>query len=114
MKMRFVVTMALEKKVRSSGLSTPEAVEQQQDDRLSGWAPFLCGFPELRASSGHIVLLGDSIFDNAAYVGRGPDVVTQPEQPSPQVGKRHSKQSTVLRQRMFSISCPACPPTQVM
>ena len=25
----------------------------------------------------HIVLLGDSIFDNAAYVGRGPDVVAQ-------------------------------------
>jgi hypothetical protein len=26
---------------------------------------------------GHVVLLGDSIFDNAAYVGGGPDVVTQ-------------------------------------
>ena len=26
---------------------------------------------------GHVALLGDSIFDNAAYVGRGPDVVTQ-------------------------------------
>lgn len=26
---------------------------------------------------GHVVLLGDSIFDNAAYVGRGPDVVAQ-------------------------------------
>lgn len=25
----------------------------------------------------HIVLLGDSIFDNAAYVGRGPDVIAQ-------------------------------------
>jgi hypothetical protein len=25
----------------------------------------------------HLVLLGDSIFDNQAYVGRGPDVVTQ-------------------------------------
>jgi hypothetical protein len=25
----------------------------------------------------HVVLLGDSIFDNAAYVGSGPDVVTQ-------------------------------------
>ncbi len=25
----------------------------------------------------HVVLLGDSIFDNAAYVGRGPDVITQ-------------------------------------
>ena len=26
---------------------------------------------------GHVVLLGDSIFDNAAYVGGGPDVITQ-------------------------------------
>ena len=25
----------------------------------------------------HIVLLGDSIFDNAAYVNRGPDVIKQ-------------------------------------
>jgi hypothetical protein len=25
----------------------------------------------------HVVLLGDSIFDNAAYVGRGPDVIQQ-------------------------------------
>lgn len=25
----------------------------------------------------HVVLLGDSIFDNGAYVGRGPDVITQ-------------------------------------
>ncbi len=28
-------------------------------------------------SSGHVVLLGDSIFDNAAYVGGAPDVVRQ-------------------------------------
>ncbi len=28
-------------------------------------------------SSGHVVLLGDSIFDNKSYVGRGPDVVAQ-------------------------------------
>jgi hypothetical protein len=26
---------------------------------------------------GHVVLLGDSIFDNAAYVRGGPDVVKQ-------------------------------------
>jgi hypothetical protein len=25
----------------------------------------------------HVVLLGDSVFDNGAYVGGGPDVVTQ-------------------------------------
>jgi hypothetical protein len=29
------------------------------------------------ATTAHIVLLGDSIFDNAAYVGGGPDVVAQ-------------------------------------
>jgi hypothetical protein len=29
------------------------------------------------ADAGHVVLLGDSIFDNAAYVGGGPDVVRQ-------------------------------------
>jgi hypothetical protein len=29
------------------------------------------------SGGGHIVLLGDSIFDNAAYVNGGPDVVTQ-------------------------------------
>ncbi|NMR28168.1 hypothetical protein [Crystallibacter degradans] len=28
-------------------------------------------------STGHVVLLGESIFDNKAYVGRGPDVVNQ-------------------------------------
>lgn len=27
--------------------------------------------------AGHVVLLGDSVFDNRAYVGRGPDVVAQ-------------------------------------
>ncbi len=30
-----------------------------------------------RASMAHVVLLGDSVFDNAAYVGRGPEVVQQ-------------------------------------
>ena len=29
------------------------------------------------SASGHVVLLGDSIFDNAAYTEGGPDVVTQ-------------------------------------
>jgi lysophospholipase L1-like esterase len=29
------------------------------------------------ASMGHVVLLGDSVFDNAAYVGGGPDVIAQ-------------------------------------
>jgi hypothetical protein len=31
----------------------------------------------------HVVLLGDSVFDNAAYVGSGPDVVTQLRQRLP-------------------------------
>ncbi len=29
------------------------------------------------AAMKHVVLLGDSIFDNKAYVGDGPDVITQ-------------------------------------
>jgi hypothetical protein len=33
--------------------------------------------------SGHVVLLGDSIFDNAAYVGSGPDVIAQLRQELP-------------------------------
>lgn len=32
---------------------------------------------------GHVVLLGDSVFDNAAYVAAGPDVVTQLRQRLP-------------------------------
>ena len=35
------------------------------------------------AIPGHVVLLGDSIFDNAAYVAGGPDVVTQVGQELP-------------------------------
>lgn len=35
-----------------------------------------CGFA-LMTNTQHIVLLGDSIFDNAAYVGGGPDVIAQ-------------------------------------
>ena len=35
------------------------------------------------ASLGHVVLLGDSIFDNAAYVDGGPDVISQLRQELP-------------------------------
>jgi hypothetical protein len=35
------------------------------------------------AAMKHVVLLGDSVFDNAAYVGGGPDVVTQLRQRLP-------------------------------
>jgi lysophospholipase L1-like esterase len=50
-------------------VSAPQAVAQPAGarERASG----------LAASAGHVVLLGDSIFDNRAYVGGGPDVVTQ-------------------------------------
>jgi hypothetical protein len=33
--------------------------------------------PGRQATMSHIVLLGDSVFDNEAYVGKGPDVVRQ-------------------------------------
>jgi hypothetical protein len=33
--------------------------------------------PPRDAAAGHVVLLGDSIFDNAAYVSGGPDVIAQ-------------------------------------
>jgi hypothetical protein len=50
---------------------------------LTGLAAFLALAPgtyaqaENTAGMGHVVLLGDSVFDNAAYVGGGPDVVAQ-------------------------------------
>ena len=34
-------------------------------------------FPTAEAGTGHIVLLGDSIFDNGAYVNGGPAVISQ-------------------------------------
>src|SRR5690349_5483722 len=50
--------------------------------QLADWSPAaegthlapVRGMPRLDR---HVVLLGDSIFDNAAYVGGGPDVITQ-------------------------------------
>jgi hypothetical protein len=33
--------------------------------------------PANRAHMGHVILLGDSVFDNAAYIGSGPDVIAQ-------------------------------------
>ena len=35
----------------------------------------------------HIVLLGDLVFDNGAYIGKGPDVVTQLKAVLPTGGK---------------------------
>lgn len=37
----------------------------------------MTGSPPPGSKSGHVVLLGDSIFDNKAYVSGGPDVLTQ-------------------------------------
>src|SRR3954469_14402874 len=49
-----------------AGLTTARQVEAQT------------GVPNPRiVTSGQVVLLGDSIFDNKAYVGSGPDVVAQ-------------------------------------
>jgi hypothetical protein len=42
----------------------------------AGW-PATAADPAIEAPMKHIVLLGDSIFDNAAYVAGGPDVVQQ-------------------------------------
>jgi hypothetical protein len=39
--------------------------------------------PGATKEHGHVVLLGDSVFDNAAYVAGGPDVVAQLRQSLP-------------------------------
>ena len=49
-----------------------------------GWIAALMGND---AAVGHVVLLGDSIFDNAAYVAGAPDVVRQVRQRLPQGSK---------------------------
>jgi GDSL-like Lipase/Acylhydrolase family len=49
-----------------------------------GWIAALTGND---AAMGHVVLLGDSIFDNAAYVTGAPDVVRQVRQELPQGSK---------------------------
>ena len=41
------------------------------------------GLREEGERAGHVALLGDSVFDNAAYVGRGPDVISQVRQALP-------------------------------
>ncbi len=43
---------------------------------------------------GHVVLLGDSIFDNGVYVPGGPDVVTQLRAELPPGGPRPCSRST--------------------
>ena len=49
-----------------------------------GWTAAL---PGNDAAEGHVVLLGDSIFDNAAYVAGAPDVVRQVRQRLPRGSK---------------------------
>jgi hypothetical protein len=55
----------------------------------------------------HVVLLGDSVFDNAAYVGDGPDVVTQLRGRLP-AGWRASllaKDGSVMRGILDQLAC---------
>ena len=49
-----------------------------------GW---IAALPGNDVDVGHVVLLGDSIFDNAAYVAEAPDVVRQVRQRLPQGSK---------------------------
>jgi hypothetical protein len=51
----------------------------RRDFLAAGTAALGCSaaFAQGQAPMTHIILLGDSIFDNAAYVAGGPDVVRQ-------------------------------------
>jgi hypothetical protein len=72
--------------------STPrKAAGIARRDLLSAVAGGLAALPffhsatvATRAAMGHVVLLGDSIFDNAAYVAGGPDVIRQLRERLPQ------------------------------
>jgi hypothetical protein len=50
----------------------------------------------------HIVLLGDSVFDNAPYVARGEEVVEHLRRRLPRAGRPRSSPATAR-------SCPASP-----
>jgi GDSL-like Lipase/Acylhydrolase family len=58
---------------------TPSRMIHRRSFLVAGTAALGCcaGFAQGQAPMTHIVLLGDSIFDNAAYVAGGPDVVRQ-------------------------------------
>lgn len=54
--------------VSLAALAAPRAAAQTDASGVSGSSA---------AATGHAILLGDSVFDNKAYVGGGPDVLTQ-------------------------------------
>jgi hypothetical protein len=66
---------------RAPPAAVPEAevppVRQAGGRRFKGKSPAMTAKAHTGSLSGHVVLLGDSIFDNKAYVSGGPDVVSQ-------------------------------------
>jgi hypothetical protein len=71
--------------MKSPCFFTPQELTARMIDRralfIAGTAALGCvpaaAFAQGQLPMTHIVLLGDSIFDNAAYVASGPDVVRQ-------------------------------------
>jgi hypothetical protein len=67
-----------------AGCGGEESTAAARHGPTEGWIAALMGSD---VHVGHAVLLGDSIFDNAAYVGGAPDVVQQVRQRLPQGSK---------------------------
>ena len=67
-----------------AGCGGEESTAAARHGPTEGWIAALMGSD---VHVGHAVLLGDSIFDNAAYVGGAPDVVQQVHQRLPQGSK---------------------------
>src|SRR5918998_5021062 len=67
-----------------AGCGGEESTAAARHGPTEGWIAALMGSD---VPVGHAVLLGDSIFDNAAYVGGAPDVVQQVRQRLPQGSK---------------------------
>src|ERR671921_965285 len=57
-----------------AGCGSEESTAAARHGPTEGWIAALMGSD---AHVGHAVLLGDSVFDNATYVGGAPDVVQQ-------------------------------------
>src|SRR4028119_145154 len=57
-----------------TGCGGDQSTAPVRHDPTEGW---IAVSPGNDAAVGHVVLLGDSIFDNAAYVAGAPDVVQQ-------------------------------------
>src|SRR5919199_2482033 len=67
-----------------AGCGGEESTAAARHGPTEGWVAALMGND---VHVGHVVLLGDSIFDNAAYVAGAPDVVQQVRQRLPQGSK---------------------------